>query len=183
MARLKLVALLQLLLAKGDPKGGRPPLDTNDPTAVLLSERRAKLLSYIRERPGISVTELRVLSDLGGGVFYHHLSKLEAANLIVIRYEHGNETRAHAYPVEEAPLPDPDAQTKGTETTFRVANHIVESGTQTAGDLSDGMGIPLRTVQYHLKKLVDLGLLKVRDEYHPPRYEATKKLLRSSRKE
>lgn len=55
----------------------------------------------------------------------------------------------------------------GNETRFRILNHLVDSGANSAAALRDALDVESNTLHYHLDTLVDVGLVENRKRTEP----------------
>lgn len=55
----------------------------------------------------------------------------------------------------------------GNETRFRVLDHLVASGPQSASQLRDALALESNTLHYHLDRLLDVGLVENRKRNEP----------------
>jgi len=55
----------------------------------------------------------------------------------------------------------------GNETRFRLLNHLVDEGAQSASELRAALDIESNTLHYHLDALVDVGLVENRKRKEP----------------
>jgi len=53
------------------------------------------------------------------------------------------------------------------ETRFRILNHLVERGAESAAELLDALEVESNTLHYHLDELVDVGLVENRKRKEP----------------
>lgn len=55
----------------------------------------------------------------------------------------------------------------GNETRFRILNHLVNEGSQSATELRTTLDLESNTLHYHLDALVDVGLIENRKRKEP----------------
>lgn len=164
---LKGLAMVLPLVTRGP---GRPPVPTDDPAALLLSERRRRIVQLVEEKPGISVLEAEQALDMGAGVFYHHLDKLLTSGILTKR-KVGN--TAHLYPSGKAPT-DPPAL--ASETGRQVAQVVLESPGLTSREIAERLDRPVTTVRGHVKRLLEAGYFEQEQTLTAPTYFPTEKL-------
>jgi predicted transcriptional regulator len=142
---------------------------------VLGNANRARLLASLRERPGLTVRELREASGLSRIVVEHHLTML-AAHRLVRKTAMG---RANRYYATDAPLDEEalEASLALLDATRRaVAEVVARRGDATQRDLMETTGLSQRLVSYHLARLSRTRLVLVH-EGAPLRYRPTPLLL------
>lgn len=123
---------------------------------VLTSAERMRILQVVYERPGISLTELAQRASMTWGQLNYHLGRLEQAGLV-----HSTKAGRHrlVFP-EKAPEEAPEDRALLLEKTARLlALLIVENPRVSVTDLVHMSGETPRVVYYHVKKLLEAGLV------------------------
>lgn len=146
-----LPCLLALVpLASKTPSGGTP-------TDGVLSAARRRLLDLVHEEPGITISDLSARLGVGWGAFYHHLHQLEAAGLLQTRPEG---RRCLVYPPGQRPAAHPHARSLLRSPTARsLALAILRQPRCTVQQLVASQSRSERVVYYHVRRLVDAGLV------------------------
>lgn len=134
---------------------GRPPLD-DTPEVALRYPKRAEMFRRIQEEPGILMSDLRAAMDIGGGSFFLHLDKLEAAGVIEIR-EVGKVRRL--YPAGQAPPPGREDDPLFSQVTRDIARALLQRPGLSSAEIAEATGLAERTVRLHLNRLIGLGLV------------------------
>lgn len=149
--------LLLILAEGGIPQvGGLLAWVTRVDSKVLESPERLRILQIVYERPGISVTELAGCLAMSWGQLSYHLARLERAELL-----HTVKAGRHrlVFP-EREPLETPEDRALVLERTARaLALLIVDNPQLTVTDLVRLSGETPRVVYYHVKRLLDAGLV------------------------
>lgn len=149
-------------------------LSNGDPVPV--GPVRTTLLRRVEEEPGSTVGDLRRGLGLGWGAFYHHLNRLAALGLVetVVRGR-----RCLVYPAGHPAARESQARSLLAGPTVRVlARTIVEAPRSSVQDLVERHGLSSRTVYYHVRRLVEAGLVvcpagpRIRDLTATPRLVA-----------
>jgi predicted transcriptional regulator len=125
---------------------------------LLQSALRRQIVELVRENPGIPIGELRKRLPVGWGTLYHHLIKLERSGLLRAAV---SGRRRLLYPGDAGPLGnDPDARSilRG-RTAQRLARAIVARPGRSVADIVDEMAESPRVIYYHLKRMLDAGLV------------------------
>lgn len=123
---------------------------------VLESPERMKILHIVFERPGVSVTELADRLAMSWGQINYHLGRLEDAGLL-----HTTKAGRHrlVFPHGESPETPEDRALVLEKTARSLALLIVENPRLSVTDLVARSGETPRVVYYHVKKLLDSGLV------------------------
>lgn len=125
---------------------------------LLQSALRRQIVELVRENPGIPIGELMKRLPVGWGTLYHHLIKLERSGLLRAAV---SGRRRLLYPGDAGPLGnDPDARSilRG-RTAQRLARAIVARPGRSVADIVDEMAESPRVIYYHLKRMLDAGLV------------------------
>lgn len=150
---------------------GRPPLPTDDPDALLLSERRRAIVELVQKQPGISLLEVQEALNIGAGVFFHHLDKLVAVGLVE-RRKIANTT--HLYPGGAAP--PADAPALAQDLSKEIARLVLDSPGLSSREMAQRLARPVTTVRGHLRRLLDADFIKQEQTWSAPIYHPTPKL-------
>ena len=164
------VAILSLVIAKKDyvkylkrrivsiDKGAhRLTMDE-----VLENKNRSKIIDIILKNPGIHFNELKRESGLASGNLVWHLDILETYKVI-------KKKRVKNYVIyipyySKNPLSNVDLKLQKSELTLEVLEMIEENPGIWNGKITDELETHRKTIQYHIDKLIDLGLIhKERD--------------------
>lgn len=117
-----------------------------------------EILRIIRERPGISMSELRARVSRGWGTVYYHVSRLTSSGLICVR----RSGRRSVLYVTGTGRSDAEiaarALLRGT-TIHRVADHVARQPHSRIRDIAESLGESERVVYYHVKQLLSRGML------------------------
>lgn len=127
---------------------------------LLDSPARQRILSYVHAHPGEPVGGLLARLDMGWGTLHHHLRRLEEAGLLHTRVA-GRRRLAYPGPAGEHahPLEKGRAILAGP-LTRRVAEAILARPGVGIEELLEALGESPRAVYYHVKRLVDAGLVQ-----------------------
>lgn len=144
--------LLATLLVAGAPRQLNP----------LTSRQRRMLLDLISSRPGSSVTELMVHVPFQWGSMSYHLRRLQEAGLVHVVDDPSDGRRKRIYPVMAgaAGLPDPPPRAPGVKgLSLEIARTIVSRPGLSFTELGAAVETSPRNVHYHLKRLIEHGLV------------------------
>ena len=149
---------------------GRPLLSTSIPISVsrmadereaerlLESPLRQQIVDMVKARPGVSVGDIMDELQVGWGTLYHHLTKLSRNRMIQTSVVG---RRRLVYPVTPDMDPTVDrhmAMLRG-KTARRVAEAVLAQPNINIQDLTVLLDESPRVVYYHVKRLLDAGLL------------------------
>lgn len=147
-------------------------------STVLDNPRRREVYDLLRDRPGMTPTELAEATNLARVVVQHHLRMLETHQLVTQRQE--SRRRAY-YLVGSVPSDDllgAHALLRD-ESRRRLAEAVQTSQRPaTQGELAAQVGLSPRLVSYHLGHLEKQGLVSS-EGAQPRRYRSTSLLLRA----
>ncbi|MHA1642646.1 MAG: winged helix-turn-helix transcriptional regulator [Promethearchaeota archaeon] len=126
---------------------------------VLENENRNKILEIILNEPGIHFNELLRKTNLSAGNLVWHLDILETYKII-------EKKRIGRYIVyfpyyQKNPLSNLDLKLNKSKLTLEILNLIIEHPGTWNNALTKRLKVDHKTVQYHVKKLIDLNLLKI----------------------
>lgn len=153
-------AALKAVIAVGKvgvfvPLLARTPIASGD---LYESPVRQEILRIVEEKPGICMGELMERLSIGWGATYHHIHKLSRAGLLEIRSGGRRRLLFLAGKSDEAEALG-RSLLRGA-TARRVAYAIINHPHASVGDLIEPVGASPRVVYYHLKRLIDAGLIR-----------------------
>lgn len=126
---------------------------------LLASLPRQRILSVLRERPGLPLGELRELVGIPWATLHHHLTRLEQAGLARTLTQ-GRRRLAYPTGAEEAP----EAGRARAMLAGRAARQAALAVAQRPGggvaDVARAAGLSARAAYYHVRRLVDGGLVE-----------------------
>lgn len=138
---------------------------------------RRLVLQLIEEDPGIFVADLFSLLDLANSSFYHHLKKLREAGLIEEHKVHsGGTTRKALYLAGRAPPPGREDDPLFSEVSRQVAACLLDGAGLSSAKIMAQTGFAERTVQRHLNRLKDAGLVAEKRDGRNISYYGTERL-------
>lgn len=127
-----------------------------------MSETRDRIADHVRTRPGVYFNELVRALDLAPGQVQYHVRRLRKAETVIAADLYG---QTHYY------SPEYDAWERGTlallrrETAADVVAVLVLEGPLSPNVVAARVGIARSTLEWHLDRLVEQGLVeKRRDE-------------------
>lgn len=146
------IVLIPLMAKRGPkPKG---PLD---------SEHRRTMLRIISQKPGISIVALKNHFPFEWGSFYYHLRMLMHAGYLRVETDTIDLRRRHVFPVmdrEKMTAAGLSTETRLREPAKQVALLIMMNPGLNLKELAELADMPERTLYYHVKRLVDAGLVQ-----------------------
>lgn len=159
------------LISLTSRKAGRPPIP-DTPEAALLAPRRRALYESIQRAPGTTAKEVKRQLDMAEGVFAQHLDKLERVGLVEARLILG---QRHLYPTGQAPPEVEEAITN--QTSLDIARILIAhpDGISTA-EIATASGVPQRTAQFHVRKLLERRLVRQHGDGRRVLYSPVEKL-------
>ncbi|TFF99228.1 MAG: winged helix-turn-helix transcriptional regulator [Promethearchaeota archaeon] len=124
---------------------------------VLENENRSKIIDIILKKPGIHFNELKRNSGLASGNLVWHLDILETYKVI-------KKKRVKNYVIyipyySKNPLSNVDLKLQKSELTLEILEKIEENPGIWNGKITEELEIHRKTIQYHIDKLIDLGLI------------------------
>lgn len=133
-----------------------------------LSEGSARLLSLVREDPGVRVGKLQARSGWGAFTFYLHLRDLKSRKRVKIK---SSGRQRFVFPISKgAPIPHRvKAEFKASAASRRVARFIQEHPGVRIDDIVRGLAVSPRAAYHHVQNLVAQGLIT---SASPTRYES-----------
>jgi predicted transcriptional regulator len=129
---------------------------------VLENENRSKIIDLILEEPGIHFNELLRKTELAPGNLVWHLDILETYKVIK-KKRVGNYVMFIPY-YNKNPLSNIDLKLQKSELTLQILESIEDNPGIWNSKLTDEMEIHRKTIQYHIDKLIDLGLVYKKKE-------------------
>lgn len=123
------------------------------------SPQRKLILDVIKARPGIPVGELLASVSMGWGTLYYHLRKMRKAEMIQIVV---SGRRRLIYP-SAMPVAGAEASADSIlwgETARKIASRIAQGPFTSVSALSEELGESPRVVYYHVKRLIQAGLVE-----------------------
>ncbi len=129
---------------------------------VLENENRNKIIEFILEHPGIHFNELLRKTELSPGNLVWHLDILETYKIIGKR-RIGNFLAYFPY-YQKNPLSNLDLQLKKSKLTLEILELIEESPGIWNIILTNKLKVDHKTIHYHVKKLLELGLITIKKE-------------------
>ncbi|MBD3216246.1 MAG: winged helix-turn-helix transcriptional regulator [Candidatus Lokiarchaeota archaeon] len=129
---------------------------------VLENENRSKIIDLILEEPGIHFNELLRKTELAPGNLVWHLDILETYKVIK-KKRVGNYVMFIPY-YNKNPLSNINLKLQKSELTLQILESIEENPGIWNSKLTDEMEIHRKTIQYHIDKLIDLGLIYKKKE-------------------
>ncbi len=126
---------------------------------VLESALRRQIVDIIRQEPGIAIGGLLEKLPVGWGTVYHHLSKLERGG--IVRCVTSGRRRL-LYLVEQgAAGQDPHQRSLlGGHTARTIATIVAEGQGMSIEAIVERSHETPRVVYYHLKRLIEAGLIQ-----------------------
>ena len=123
-------------------------------------ESRRRLYRRIVDSPGLHLRELQRGSGMAMGALEYHLAALEKAGLVTVRQD----ANKRFFPAEMDARDKPVLAFLRQELPRRVLAHALSEAASTKAGLVAALDVPMSTLNHHLRKLVEVGLLvDVRD--------------------
>lgn len=140
---------------------------------VLESPDRMRILQIVHERPGISVTDLSHRLQMTWGQLNYHLGRLEQVGLL-----HTVKAGRHrmVFPDRQSDEAPEDRALLLERTARALALLILENPRVSVTDLVRMSNESPRVVYYHVKKLLDAGLVTSSSGVHHRGLSATPRL-------
>ena len=133
------------------------------PSQILDNEARASVYEHVKAHPGAHPSAIAERLDLGWGTVVYHLSKLENSRLVTPRNAHNRK----CYFAITADL-DAEARTAVAAMSTDKTRTIVETVRARPGisqkELSQELGISQALASWHVKRLVESGVLTTQRE-------------------
>jgi len=143
----------------GPGLGGMAGFTRIDDSELLEHPLRAQVFQVIQENPGIHASGLARQVGVGWGTITHHLEKLEKGQLVAVRkvnnqkcfFEQGGKVSRQDMAIASAVKGD----TAGT-----IAGYVTGHPMTSQKAMAASLGISPALVSFHVKKLVNLGVLE-----------------------
>jgi len=119
-------------------------------------ERRNEILTYIRNRPGVTFRELARALGVGIGDLQYHLRKLEREGKVFSR-KVGR--RRYIFPAGFEDEAQRLLMAISTETRRKILLLLME-GPKSQGEIAGKLRVSQPTVSYHMRELEKLGVVK-----------------------
>ena len=132
--------------------------DEREAERLLESPLRQQIVDIVKARPGVSVGDIMDELQVGWGTLYHHLTKLSRNKMIQTSVVG---RRRLVYPVSPDSDPTADkhmAMLRG-KTARRVAEAVLAQPNIPIQELTVLLDESPRVVYYHVKRLLDAGLI------------------------
>ncbi len=124
---------------------------------VLTNEKRNKINGYINKYPGAHIREIRKVFDLGAYMAYRHLAILEKFEFL---RKSSYRNKIVYFPSDFKEDQELAVLLLRNETTNRIFECIQEHGKLRVTELKEIIQIPYTTIQDHLKRLIEGGLVE-----------------------
>jgi predicted transcriptional regulator len=136
---------------------GRPAI-LDHPAKVLDSPQRRAILEKVRERPGLSIGELKQLTTMSWGPLYHHLLILERSGHVTTRKAGRRTVLAPASTSQDPKYLEARGLLKG-ESVRAIAAYIATHPHASMADVIQASSLGARGTYYHVQKLMRAGLV------------------------
>lgn len=120
---------------------------------------RDRVAAYVREDPGVHFNELVRRTDLAPGQVQHHVRRLADAGDLVVERVSG---RTHYFPPEFDEFERGVLALARRETARDVLSYLLEAGPSRPATVADELGVARSTLEHHLDRLVDRGVVEKR---------------------
>lgn len=124
---------------------------------------RDRLLSHVREHPGLHANALSRELDLATGQRQYHLRHLRKSGAVVAEKHHG---RTHYFSPGYSESEREQLALARRETARAVLMGLLAGGETPAAELADCLEIARSTLSYHAERLQDASLLTERRDSH-----------------
>ncbi len=129
---------------------------------VLENENRSKIIDLILKNPGIHFSELLRKTDLASGNLVWHLEILDTYKIIK---KETMESYVLYFPyLDKNPISNIDLKLRKSELTLKSLKKIEEEPGIWNNKLAHSLQINRKTIEYHIKKLIDLELIYIKKE-------------------
>jgi len=122
-----------------------------------MSDARDRIADRVAVDPGIHFNELVRTLDLAPGQVQHHVKRLLDTDRVVRERLYG---RTHYYPPEVDEWERRALALCRRETARDALASLVVGGPQRPADVADDLGVARSTLEYHLDRLVEAGLVR-----------------------
>ena len=129
--------------------------------------RTMQILSYLKEHPGVSETDIVNATGFSRGSVSYNLRKLLEDGRV-------SKISSRYYPYDAYPS-ETEAKAErvlGNKRRQRIFKTILENPGISQKQLADEMQIPLSTLRWHLGKLEDANLIQIESKHHMTCYSA-----------
>jgi DNA-binding transcriptional ArsR family regulator len=153
---------------------GRRPILAK-PDRILDSPSRRAILAAVRASPGLTMSSLKRRTGYSWGLLYHHVHLLERSGHVTTQLVG---RRRVLYPAE-APLADPKLAARillEGETLRIVARAIVDHPGASMAEVVRASSASPRAAYYHVRRLLDAGLIVSESRVRYMRLRATRLL-------
>lgn len=124
-----------------------------------MNETRRRIDEAIAADPGIHFNELVRSLSLAPGQIQYHVRRLISAERIVRHERFG---RTHYFPPSYDEWERDAVSLLRRETSAAIVAALVTRESASPADVADELGIPRSTLEYHLSRLVDCGVIERR---------------------
>jgi DNA-binding MarR family transcriptional regulator len=139
--------------------GGIAGFSRIDDSELLEHPLRSQIFQVIQENPGIHASGLARQVGAGWGTITHHLEKLEKGHLVAIRkvnnqkcfFENGGSVSRQDMAIAGA--------VKG-DTASDIASYVLSHPMTSQKEMAESLSISPALVSFHVKKLINLGVLE-----------------------
>jgi predicted transcriptional regulator len=131
----------------------------------MTDDTRTRIRACVEAHPGLHFNGLVRQLDVATGQLQYHLQHLVNHDVLVRETHYG---QTHYYP------PDIDPSHRGIlalvrrETSREILFDLLEHGSTQPADVADRLGIARSTLQWHLDRLVEQGVVRKRTESGHP---------------
>ena len=131
------------------------------------NSRTMQILSYLKEHPGVSETDIVNATGFSRGSVSYNLRKLLEDGRV-------SKISSRYYPYDAYPSETEAKAEKvlGNKRRQRIFKIILENPGISQKQLADEMQIPLSTLRWHLGKLEDANLIQIESKHHMTCYSA-----------
>jgi predicted transcriptional regulator len=129
---------------------------------VLENENRNKIIDLVLKDPGIHFNELLRRTNLAAGNLVWHLDILETYK-VVSKRRIGNFLSFFPY-YQKNPISNLDLKLSKSKLTLEILELIEKEPGVWNSIITKRKKVDHKTIQYHIKKLIDLGLIKSKKE-------------------
>lgn len=124
------------------------------------TDTRDRIRRRVASDPGIHFSELTRALDLAPGQVQYHLRELRGED-VVVDERYG---RSHCFPPEYDPWERGALALLRRETSADVVAYLLDAGEASPAEVTDALGIARSTLEYHLDRLCEQGLVEKRRE-------------------
>lgn len=118
-----------------------------------------KILTHIKENPGIHLRQIKNDLDISLGTVRHHLNSLEKNGIII---SEKNNFYKHYFSVGTFPENERNMlKVLHNETSREILLYLLEKKTVHQNELVENIGITAASINWHAKRLNNLGIITV----------------------